>query len=188
MRIEKYVESHMSAFIGRLAYHCCYFPLVSFSHAPSAGLSSLFDRDQLKTILIWIDFRAIFHEILWFSSHDTKIHLVYLWAFSQSHARQIFHAEIIRMLCKLWKIMQKMLTRYFKIMLNPFSHSCIKLQQLYQITWTVSCPTRPVLVDREPVSTRLSRKMGTNNRNILLEWRMLLLSHLYLESIAIKTL
>ena len=46
-----------------------------------------------------------------------------------------------------------MLTRYFKIMLNPFSHSCIKLQQLYQITWPVSCPTRPVLVDLKPVST-----------------------------------
>lgn len=76
MRKEKYVESHMSAFIGRLAYYWCYFPLVNFSHAPSADLSSLFDRDQLKTVLIWIDCHVIFHEILWFSSHDTKIHLV----------------------------------------------------------------------------------------------------------------
>ena len=33
------------------------------------------------------------------------------WAFDQSRVRQICNAEIIRMLCKLWKIMQIMLVR-----------------------------------------------------------------------------
>ena len=72
VRKEKYVESHMSAFIGRLAYYWCYFPLVSFSHAPSAGLSSLFDRNQLKTILIWIFVTWYFMKF----NDSTWIHLI----------------------------------------------------------------------------------------------------------------
>ena len=120
---EKYVVKHMSAFIGRFSL---LFSVGHFSHAPSAA--AFFDHDQVKTISIFTKFSPV-TQITW------QGHMTFTQSFWRI-TRQIFYSET-------WKssgmqIMKNyannahaLFQKLFKIMINPFSHSCIKLQHIY---------------------------------------------------------